>query len=145
MKCLVKRMGFPVTEQTPAFAQRGLGLVTAIFVITVAALLVVGMASLLVSNQQSYAHALLSTRAQLAADSGLELGLQALRPVSGATVCEARSTPVLPDQSFASCRLTLHCQALQTATGQAFVISAKARCGSGADTTVSLAQRVLRP
>ncbi len=139
----------------PAPSQQGLGLVTAIFVITVAAGLVVGMASLVVNQQQSYAHALLTTRAQLAAESALEVGWQTLRPVTGAITeateataiqaCAPRSAPVLPDQSFASCQLTLRCQALQAASGRVFVLKAEARCGAGADTAVGLVQRVVRP
>lgn len=127
----------------PLNRQRGLGLVAALFAITVMALIAVGMTNLSVTAQQSYGVEIQSSRAFMAAQSGAELELNRLMPPAtypNATPCLS-DTPIVgtPYQFSGSglqgCFANVSCQTISAATASVLVhrVESEGRCGGGVD------------
>ena len=117
--------------------QKGLGLVAAIFVITVMALIAVGISNLVVTGQQSYGHEVLSVRAFLAAESGAQLTVNAVIPPSGASTCAATSTETFTVEGLNGCSALMSCSQIGPIDGITYYdISSEGRCGSGADQAI---------
>ncbi|WP_210398011.1 pilus assembly PilX family protein [Motiliproteus sediminis] len=133
----------------PKFArqQRGLGLVAALFAITVMALIAVGMTNLSVTAQQSYGVDIQSSRAFMAAQSGAELELNRLMQpadfpqvsaVAASCLSDTPHTP--PPYTFSGgglqgCSANTSCQTISVATASVLVhrVESVGQCGSGAD------------
>ena len=123
---------------TPS-SQRGAGLPVALFVITVLALIVAGMAQLQVSTAESVTLQLQSQRAFLAAESGAQLGVRA---ALAAESCGAVPSSVPGSGSFSvpglsGCRATLACEqvTVEPEPGELlryYLIASTGQCGSGA-------------
>lgn len=132
--------------------QRGLGLVAAIFVITIMALIAVGLTNLTVTSQQSYATDLQSTRAFMAAQSGLELELNrlmapasypALTAVGAACLADTpQPSPQSPYRfsgaGLSGCLASVSCQTASVAGASVLVhrVQSEGRCGSEVDLVV---------
>lgn len=129
----------------PLKRQRGLGLVAAIFVITVMALLAVGLSNLVVTGQQTQGQEVLSVRAFLAAQSGAEIGAsQVLLPDGPVCTPPAVNEPLvdsslsLPGSGLSGCRVAVSCSSFtltETATTYYRLVS-EGRCGSEPDLAV---------
>ncbi len=121
-----------------ASRQRGMGLIAAIFVITVMALLTVGLARLVVTGQQSYGYELLSARAFLAAESALQIQNYAVIPPGGGGTCSV-STAIasFAAEGLQGCEATVFCDAIGPISGVTYYsLEAEGRCGIGIDLAI---------
>ncbi len=89
--------------------QRGLSLATAIFVITVMALLASLIFQLVRSNAQSTAEEVNLIRAFYAAESGAQFGLNRAFQPNGGTSCPATTTYNFVEGDFNGCRAEVSC------------------------------------
>ncbi|MDX1635343.1 MAG: hypothetical protein R3280_11940 [Marinobacter sp.] len=118
-------------------SQRGAGLPVALFIITVLALLVVGMAQLQESSGRSVSLQIQSQRAFFAAESGAQVGVaQAL----AAGACGAVTSPkTFSTGGLSSCRAQVSCSSVSadiegnSALETVFSITSVGQCGSGFD------------
>lgn len=118
-------------------SQRGAGLPIALFIITVLALLVVGMAQLQESSGRSVSLQIQSQRAFFAAESGAQVGVaQAL----AAGDCSAVTSPkTFSTGGLNSCRAQVSCSSASadiegnSALETVFSITSIGQCGSGSD------------
>ncbi len=136
--------------------QRGLGLMAAIFVITIMAVIVVGLSSLVVTSKESFGYEVMSVRAFLMAESGGQLAINRILAdgqVPGtATDCTVIETIPSLLQQFPGCRFEQVSCPLVTipalpdpAAVDYFTITSRASCGSGTDQAIrSLTLRVQR-
>jgi MSHA biogenesis protein MshP len=110
--------------------QRGAGLPIALFIITVLALLVAGMAQLQQAGSESVSLQIQSQRAFFAAESGAQL---AVRQVLDAGSCSAVSGSLtFPAAALTSCSAALACEASPNSVGASvFTITSTGRCGQG--------------
>ncbi|WP_207060639.1 hypothetical protein [Motiliproteus sp. SC1-56] len=133
-------------------AQRGIGLVAAIFVITVMALISVGLSQLVVTGQQGYGYQVLSARAFLAAESGAQLAANQLMPPEGGggSGCPLPNPP-LPAEGSGGCEVRLACNQVGPLEVQGrlttyYTLQSEGRCGSGKDLAIRrLTLRFQRP
>ncbi|MCW8887345.1 MAG: hypothetical protein OQK12_19140 [Motiliproteus sp.] len=117
-------------------SQQGMGLVAAIFVITVMALVSVGISNLVLTGQQSYGHEILSTRAFLAAESGAQLAVHEVLPPSGSGSC-SNNTPALPAAGLSGCQVSTSCTQIGPIDGiNYYNIESTGQCGADADLAV---------
>jgi MSHA biogenesis protein MshP len=115
-----------------ASRQTGLGLVSAIFVITVLALLAAGMAALVANSAKIHSQNILSVRAHNAAQSGLEITLSSMIANSR---CEKTETEYQYDtQGLYQCSASITCQQVTHRTQDYFSVTSQGSCGSGIDT-----------
>ncbi|RDE18868.1 hypothetical protein DV711_14725 [Motiliproteus coralliicola] len=127
----------------PRKAQQGLGLMSAIFVITIMAVVVVGLSSLVVSSKESYGYELMSVRAFLLAESGGQMAISHLL-LESASDCSALPSQ-LPPAELQSCTLQLNCPNVSVDGIDYFTIESTATCGSGLDQAIrKLTLRVQR-
>lgn len=128
--------------------QRGLGLMAAIFVITIMAVIVVGMSSLVVTSKESFGYEVMSVRAFLLAESGGQLAVnRILNEASGAaTDCTVIETIPSLLQNFPGCGFEqVICPFVSLDSVDYFTINSRASCGSGTDQAIrSLTVRVQR-
>ncbi len=119
--------------------QQGAGLPIALFIITVLALLVVGMAQLQQSASNSVSLQIQSQRAFYAAESGAQL---AVRNVLDGNSCGVLVSPVsFSATGLTGCSAELSCESVPANTGGSggnivFTISSSGQCGAGADRAV---------
>lgn len=118
-------------------AQRGAGLPIAIFVITVLALTVAGMAQLQQSTGLAVSQQILSQRAFFAAESGAQAAVtQALHGSGCASVPAALN---FTEAALDSCSATLSCSAVQAdisggpAPETIYTLVSTGRCGVGSE------------
>lgn len=97
-------------------SQRGSALVIAVFVIVVMLAVVLSLSRLLLSSSESLVYEVQGSRAFFAAQSGLELALTRVFPLSGAPNCSALSL-VFNDEGLPGCRVEVSCQALSLPVG----------------------------
>lgn len=117
--------------------QKGLGLATAIFVITVMALLAVLILQLVRSNAESTQEELNLMRAYYAAQSGIEYGLNRAYPPDGsAGLCPAitnNSTTFTPAtvtaDGLAQCSMEIECATLIVSSNTYYTITSTGSCG----------------
>jgi len=125
--------------------QRGLGLATALFVITVMALLAVLITQLVRTSAQATAEELNLMRSFFAAQSGVEYGLnRAYPPDGGAGSCPAVHNSVvsfatvsLPVGGLAECTINVDCATLIVSSNTYYTITSKGTCG-GVSRTVQV-------
>ncbi|MCH8499966.1 MAG: hypothetical protein LAT63_15935 [Marinobacter sp.] len=119
--------------------QRGAGLPVALFVITVLALIVAGMAQLQVSTAESVTLQLQSQRAFLAAESGAQLGVRAVLAAEncGAVPANVPGSGTFAPPGLSGCRAALVCDqvTLEPEPGvfqRYYLIASTGQCGTGA-------------
>jgi len=114
-----------------AVFQRGLGLATALFVITVMALLAALIFQLIRSNTQSTQEQILLVRAFYAAESGVQFGLNQVFPPSGALgVCTAGPTTFnLAVDGLNLCTTAMLCTSVAVASTDYYTITSTGTCG----------------
>ena len=110
--------------------QRGIGLVAAIFLIMVSALLSLAIARSVRTSSGAFSVEILSERALLAAESGAELSLNRLFAPSGASNCTAQNYP-LTDLGLPACNASVRCDAVTVDGGDFFTITSDGRCDAG--------------
>ena len=115
--------------------QRGAGLPVAIFIITVLALIVIGMAQLQQSSGDAVSLQIQSQRAFYAAESGAQI---AVRKVLEADSCGAISSPLIFGAgALSDCSAALDCESVSAAIGgggnTVFTIESVGQCGAGPD------------
>lgn len=116
--------------------QQGLGLATALFVITVMALLAVLITQLVRSNAESVGEELNLVRAYFAAQSGVEYGLnRAFPPDGGASSCPATTgtvtlTPLAFTQDgLVECSADITCDTLRVTGKNYYTLTVTGSCG----------------
>lgn len=117
--------------------QRGAGLPVALFIITVLALLVVGMAQLQESSGRSVSLQIQSQRAFFAAESGAQTGVA---QVLGAGSCSALTSPkAFSGGGLGGCQAVVSCDSVaadiegNSALETVYTLTSTGRCGSGSD------------
>lgn len=133
----------PLNQTQRANRQQGLGLISALFVITVLALLAAGMASLNVSSAQTHSQQIVNIRANSAANSALEIYQTQFAKQNS---CSAQAI----DYQFNS-RGLYECKALVSCTNtnhqgeQLITVQVDASCGQGFDSaSASITQRLIK-
>lgn len=128
----------------PLRNQSGLGLVGAIFVIVVVALMAVAMARMLEADKLNQSYEVLGLKAFLAAESGAQIGVNRLLAPESTGAC-VNLTENFIAQSLRYCTAEIQC-GLVTSGGETFyTISSRGRC-SGGDLVASRALEVrVRP
>ena len=119
--------------------QRGMGLPFAIFVIVILSMVGLAITALERSSAESVALEVQSARAFMAAQSGMELGLNRLMPPGGATAnCSHGFFAASPSITFTTaalegCAATVTCDA-DVAGGETYYrLTSAASCGTGPD------------
>lgn len=113
-----------------AKSQTGLGLVGAVFVIVVVALLAVAMAKMLEADKLSQSFETLGLKAFLAAESGAQLGVNRLLAPDGVGAC-VTTTESLEANSLRFCTADISC-GLMTSGGETFyTITSRGSCRAG--------------
>lgn len=113
--------------------QKGAGLPIALFVITVLALLVFGMAQLQQSSGEAVSLQIQSQRAFFAAESGAQIGVQQVlsQLESGAAAsCPPDISNFGSGNGLGSCSVEFACD---LGTGVTLTLASTGSCGSGAD------------
>ncbi len=126
--------------------QQGLGLIMAIFLVTVGALMALVMATFLELSQGQVVQEFQAARAMAAAESGLQRELNRLLHANSDAASCAASQPTLTNYvvaGIAGCSSSLSCT-LQNIDGtDYFTLVAEGRCG-GADNSLATASRRLQ-
>lgn len=112
----------------PHRGQRGLSLATALFVITVMALLAVMIFQLVRSNAETTGEEVLLIRAFYAAESGVQFGLNAVfPPAAGARSCPATFT--LEEEGLVGCEAVVTCTSVNAEGTDYHTITSTGTCG----------------
>ena len=118
---------------------RGLGLIGAIFLITMIALLSMAITRSVRTGADGAAIEMLAARAFWAAEAGAQLGVRSLIPVSGAPQCTAQAWNMAPI-GYAQCQASITCTQTTVAGTDYHHIRSNGRCGIG---TEMVAERVV--
>lgn len=123
--------------------QNGVGLPVALFIITVLALLVLGMAQLQQSSSEAVSLQIQSQRAFFAAESGAQAGVaNVLNDSDPPSVCPASGSSWsvnFPSAALAGCAAAISCSSADTpgigGTGgnRVYSLASAGQCGSGPD------------
>ena len=113
-----------------SFRQRGLGLVSAIFLIVVVSVLVLAIVRSVRTSAEAFALDVVSQRAFLAAESGAQLGLNRLFAPSGAGTCTDRVW-LLDDVGMPYCRATVACRTETVLGNSYYTLASDGRCDVG--------------
>lgn len=114
--------------------QRGSALVIAVFVIVVMLALTIGLARLLVSSSETVVYEVQGSRSLFAAQSGLEIALTELYPLSSATgSCGSLSgSHTFSAPALQSCSTVISCINYTSAeAGVMFQLTSTAACAAG--------------
>jgi MSHA biogenesis protein MshP len=111
-------------------SQAGLGLVGAVFVIVVVALLSLAMSRMLEADKLTFSYEILGLKSFLAAESGAQLGVNRLIPPDATGTCS--------DQTFAFevpalrfCTATVSCNQITSSGETFFTLSSRGQCLAG--------------
>lgn len=110
------------------FRQQGAGLPVAIFVITVLALLVLGMAQLQESGAEAVDFQIQSQRAFLAAESGAQIGAGKVLADPAAPQC-FNDTITFSNHGLSGCQAVITC--LGSPGDELLTLRSEGQCGSG--------------
>ncbi len=125
--------------QLKAHSQQGLGLVSAIFVITVLALMAAGMAAIVANSAKTHSHEILSIRAQSAAQSGIEIQLA---KIASSSSCQGAQTKYnFNTQGLYECSATLSCSSVAIQDQHFISLKSVGSCGSGQDRAVRFVEK----
>ena len=110
--------------------QKGLGLVSAIFLIVVVGLLVVAITRTVRTSSEAFAQDVMSHRAFLAAESGVQLGLNRVFAPVGAGTCGNWNWN-LTSTGLPFCAATVACRVEVVASKSYFTLESDGRCDVG--------------
>ena len=119
-------------ERTRAARQRGLGLISAIFLIVVVAAIAVAVVSLVRSQSQAFAEDVLSEKAFLAAQSGGEVGLNRVFAPIGTPSCTTWDFD-LDRPGLEKCAAHVVCTSTAVSGVAQYTLESAGRCGAGND------------
>ena len=127
--------------------QRGLGLVTVIFMITVGALLSAGMASMMMLGQKSVVQSFQSARAMQAAESGVQLELSKLIHPQVTGGCAGATNAANTVYNFnvsgiRGCSATVNCTVTPIELVDYTTITSIGRCGGNAASLETASRRI---
>ena len=109
----------------------GMGLVAAIFLITVVALLTIAIMRSVRTSSDAYALDVVAHHAFSAAESGAQLGANRLFAPSGTGNCAASESYDFDALGLASCRASVSCQSESVDGQPLYTIRSAGRCDSG--------------
>lgn len=109
---------------------RGMGLVSAIFLILVVAVLVVAITRMVRFSGEAFAQEVMSNRAFLAAESGVQLGLNRLFAPEGTGAC-SNWTWDLTSAGLNYCQATVACRSEAVGTTNYYTLESSGRCAVG--------------
>ncbi len=89
--------------------QRGSALVIAVFVIVVMLALVLSLSRLLISSSETVVYEVQGTRALFAAQSGLEIALTGLFPITGGAICADDMAIQFDTAGLLACKAEISC------------------------------------
>lgn len=123
--------------------QAGLGLVSAIFVITVLALLAAGMAALVANSANIHSQRMLSLRAHNAASSGLEISMSAMAAdkLCKEPQAEQQYEYLYDTQGLYQCSATVTCSQVRHQDQDYLTLTSLGSCGTGIDTASRLIEK----
>lgn len=128
-------------ERSHCHGQRGLGLATALFVITVMALLAVMIFQLVRSNAETTAEQILLNRAFNAAETGVQFGLNRVFPPAGtAGSCPASTSFNLTKDGLNACSATVVCSSVVVSSTTYYTVKSTGTCGDVSRTVQVRAQ-----
>ena len=120
----------PGASRVGALRQRGLGLITAIALITVVAVVLAALVRTLASSAALDSVDALSTRAMLAAESGMDVALNRAYAPRGTPSCSTRNW-TFDAEGLRGCAVTVTCAPVSMGGRNYFDLSSRAACGSG--------------
>jgi len=120
-------------------SQAGLGLISAIFVISVLALIAAGMASMVASSAKSHTQQLLQARAQSAALSALDIEL--VRMAESPSCLSASSSIKFNTAGLYECSAAVNCSSVKIENQHFLHVTSEGSCGSGAEMAVKFEQK----
>lgn len=109
--------------------QTGIGLVSAIFVISVLAIIAAGMASLVANSGKLHSQHILAIRAANAAQSGLEIALTAVQQSNNLCQREQQSYQ-FDTQGLYDCKAQVSCQSVTQDNQHFIALTSVGSCGS---------------
>lgn len=110
--------------------QRGIGLMAAIFLIVVVAVLVVAIARMVRTSSEAFAQDVMTERAELAADSGAELALNRVFAPAGVPSCASWSFD-LSVVGLPRCRANVACSSEMVSGNPLYTLESNGRCDAG--------------
>ncbi len=123
---------------TPRRRQRGMGLIMAIFLITLGATLTAAVLRSVGDNADAFVAHTLSTRALMSAESGAQLMLnQLFPPAGGAAVCSDASWD-LDDFGLPACTADATCTSVLVDGQSIYSVQSSGTCDSGIETAVRI-------
>lgn len=108
----------------------GMGLVSAIFLILVVAVLVVAILSMVRTSGDAFAQDVVAQRAFLAAQSGAELGLNRVFAPAGSGACNNWNWD-LTEAGLTSCQAVVRCSSEVVAAVSYYTLESAGRCDLG--------------
>jgi len=119
--------------------QKGLGLISAIFVISVLALIAAGMASMVASSAKKHTQQLLQSRAQSAALSALDIEL--VRMAKSPSCLSASTSIKFNTAGLYECSAEVNCSSVEIENKYFLHVTSEGTCGSGAEMAVKFEQK----
>jgi MSHA biogenesis protein MshP len=110
--------------------QRGIGLIAAIFLIVVVAVLVAAITRMVRTSAQAFAQDVTTHRAFLAAESGAQLGLNRVFAPAGVPAC-ATWTWDLAGVGLAGCQALVDCRSEVVGGTPLYTVESSGRCDAG--------------
>lgn len=124
--------------------ERGMSLATALFVITVMAMLAVMIFQLVSNNAETTQEEILLTRSFYAAETGVQFGLnRVFPPDGGATTCAVFTTYpeyALSEEGLEACTANVTCAPLEVNDTTYYTITSRGTCGAVSRTVQVRAQ-----
>jgi MSHA biogenesis protein MshP len=111
--------------------QRGIGLMAAIFLIVVVAVLVVAITRMVRTSAEAFAQDVVTHRAFLAAESGAQLGLnRVFAPAGGVPACTSWNWN-LAQVGLSSCQAHVDCRSEVVGGTPHYTLESNGRCDAG--------------
>ena len=134
MKCYytVRRKSVYMTDAKLSHKQKGLGLATAIFVITVMAILSVLIAQLVSNNAETTQEEIELIRAFYSAETGIQFGMNKLFPPDGVTPSACPAGPVnydLEEGGLSRCEADVYCESVTVSAVNYYTVTSTGTCG----------------
>ena len=118
--------------------QKGVGLATAVFVITILAVLAIGINLLVENNSETFVEEALLTRAFYAAESGAGFAMNGIYPpeeypgYAGTTCAGTAGTPInytFSVDGLANCSAAVYCTLITVGSNNYLTIESEGTCG----------------
>ena len=107
--------------------QAGIGLMSAIFLIVVVSMLAVAITGMVTTSSEEFAQHTIDQNALLAAQTGVQLGLNKVFAPAGAGVC-ANWTFDLESIGLRSCQAAVQCRSVVVASDTHYTLVSDGRC-----------------